>query len=250
MKILASDFDGTLNFGGIDDRKRNAIAQWRCAGNRFGIISGRNPDDLLTQVKTEALTVDFLIANNGTLILNPDGTVLDEVRGSGQVAASLIKLCFDTGCSLIRIGGEQCIYVRPGDTSCVPGDIPQEALSPLPYFHQISGVYPDTASAFAVAEQVRTAFAGEAAALPNGVWLDIVPHGVDKAQGLRRLIRLLGATEEDLIVVGDSTNDSAMIAAFSSYAMANAEPSVLALADAVTPGVAELIQRELEKQGV
>ena len=249
MKILASDFDGTLNFGGIDDRKRDAIARWRRAGNRFGIISGRNPDDLLTQVKNEALPVDFLIANNGTLILRPDGTVLDEVRGSGEVAAALIRLCFDTGSAMIRVGGERCVFVRPA-AACTPGDIPLEELEPLPYFHQISGVYPDTASSFAVAEQVRTAFAGEAVALPNGVWLDIVPHGVDKAQGLRRLIRLLGASEEDLIVVGDSTNDTAMIAAFSSYAMANAEPAVLALADAVTPGVAELIHRELEKQGL
>ena len=29
MKIIATDYDGTLNHGGIDDRKRNAIKKWR-----------------------------------------------------------------------------------------------------------------------------------------------------------------------------------------------------------------------------
>ena len=33
MKIIASDYDGTLNHGGIDDKKREAIKKWRDAGN-------------------------------------------------------------------------------------------------------------------------------------------------------------------------------------------------------------------------
>ena len=38
MKIIASDYDGTLNHGGIDDKKRNAIKKWREMGNKFGIL--------------------------------------------------------------------------------------------------------------------------------------------------------------------------------------------------------------------
>ena len=41
MKILASDYDGTLNYNGIDDRKRMALDKWRTAGNLFGLVSGR-----------------------------------------------------------------------------------------------------------------------------------------------------------------------------------------------------------------
>ena len=33
MKIIGSDYDGTLSHGGIDDVKRQAIADWRAAGN-------------------------------------------------------------------------------------------------------------------------------------------------------------------------------------------------------------------------
>ena len=42
MYILASDFDGTLNHGGISQRSRDAIAAFRAAGNLFGIVTGRD----------------------------------------------------------------------------------------------------------------------------------------------------------------------------------------------------------------
>ena len=29
MKIIATDYDGTLNHNGIDDKKRSAIMEWR-----------------------------------------------------------------------------------------------------------------------------------------------------------------------------------------------------------------------------
>ena len=43
MKILGSDFDGTLNYGGIDEAKCEAIGAWRRAGNLFGPVSGCGP---------------------------------------------------------------------------------------------------------------------------------------------------------------------------------------------------------------
>ena len=54
-------------------------------------------------------------------------------------------------------------------------------------------------------------------------------------------------SHEDMITVGDNTNDYHMIQAFRSYAMANGVPSIKELADFVTPGVAELIERELQE---
>lgn len=95
MKILASDYDGTLNCGSIDDKKRVAISRWRSAGNLFGLISGRNLDDLVTQLVQERLECDFLVANNGAVIATADGTVLDKVRCEGNIALPLIKLLFE-----------------------------------------------------------------------------------------------------------------------------------------------------------
>ena len=56
---------------------------------------------------------------------------------------------------------------------------------------------------------------------------------------------ILSAKKEDIIAVGDNINDTHMIAEFRSYAMANAVDSIKELADFITPGVAELIEKEL-----
>jgi hydroxymethylpyrimidine pyrophosphatase-like HAD family hydrolase len=57
MKIIASDYDGTLNHGGIGEEKRNAIKKWREKGNKFGIVSGRMADDLFRIYKREQNTI-------------------------------------------------------------------------------------------------------------------------------------------------------------------------------------------------
>lgn len=71
---------------------------------------------------------------------------------------------------------------------------------------------------------------------------------MNKAKGLTHLLELVGARHDDMITVGDNINDSDMIREFKSYAMENGVQTIKDLADFVTPGVAELIQRELEVQ--
>ena len=78
MKIIASDYDGTLNHKGIDDKKRNTIKKWREKGNKFGIVSGRMADDLIRIYKKDELELDFLLACNGAVILTTDGKILKE----------------------------------------------------------------------------------------------------------------------------------------------------------------------------
>ena len=51
MRLIATDYDGTLTHGGIDEEKLDAIRRWRADGNIFGIISGRGPDFLATLQK-------------------------------------------------------------------------------------------------------------------------------------------------------------------------------------------------------
>ena len=75
--------------------------------------------------------------------------------------------------------------------------------------------------------------------------IDIVPVGVDKAEGMRRIMEFFGCKEEDVIAVGDNVNDMDMIRAFRSYAMANGVAAVKELADGIVEDVADLLEREL-----
>ena len=70
MKIIGSDYDGTLSHGGIDDAKRQAIADWRAAGNVFSIVSGRSSYSLYLAQDVDRVGFDYFIAYNGGMILN------------------------------------------------------------------------------------------------------------------------------------------------------------------------------------
>ena len=48
-----------------------------------------------------------------------------------------------------------------------------------------------------------------------------------------------------MIAVGDNINDSAMIAEFRSYAMANGVDEIKNMADDVIDGITELIEKEI-----
>jgi Cof subfamily protein (haloacid dehalogenase superfamily) len=79
--------------------------------------------------------------------------------------------------------------------------------------------------------------------------VEISAAGVTKASTLARLCEELGVAAEQVVAFGDMPNDLAMLEwAGTSYAMANAHPSVLALADRTAPdhdedGVATVLER-------
>lgn len=234
MKILASDYDGTLNHGGIDDRKRTAIARWRAAGNRFGIVSGRPAADLPGIIARDGIECDFLLSCNGAVISTPEGRVLDDCRCDGSVADPLIRALWALGCPWVNVTARVSCKLEKG------GEIPGIA-----WFNQMNVQLCSEDEANLVTGAVRERFGAFVNPLQNGICVDIVPAGMDKAEGLRRLLKLYRAEEGDLITVGDHINDTAMIAAFRSYAMENAVDAIKELADAVTPGIAELIEWEL-----
>jgi hydroxymethylpyrimidine pyrophosphatase-like HAD family hydrolase len=66
--------------------------------------------------------------------------------------------------------------------------------------------------------------------------MEISAVGVTKGAGLARLAALVGIEAPDVLAFGDMPNDLPMLAwAGTSYAVANAHPSVLAAADHVAP---------------
>jgi Cof subfamily protein (haloacid dehalogenase superfamily) len=66
-------------------------------------------------------------------------------------------------------------------------------------------------------------------------YLEITPHGVDKATALLALGQQLGITPADMVAIGDGENDIAMMRLVGlGIAMGNASPAVQAAADWVT----------------
>ena len=81
--------------------------------------------------------------------------------------------------------------------------------------------------------------------LTKRICIDIVPVGVNKAQGLYRVMEFFNCKHEDVITVGDNLNDMDMIREFYSYAMQNAVPEIQRCANALVGDVTEIIEKEL-----
>ena len=248
MKIIGSDYDGTLNHGGIDDVKRNAIKKWRDSGNIFALISGRGPDSVMRIYNEKQFGCDYLIANNGAVILKPDGTVVSDIRCDGALTVPLLELLFENGCPWGDIETAFPCKVCADETDCNDDD--EYILRNMPsveYFNQISTVLPDFETAEKVTELIRESFGNELNPLQNGVCIDIVRADMNKAKGLYLLMDILDAEYDDIIAVGDNVNDRAMIEEFRSYAMENGVDIIKKLADYTVASVTELIEKELSQ---
>lgn len=246
MKIIASDYDGTLNHGGIDERKRNAIKQWRKAGNLFGLVSGRGASDLLEIQKRNDFECDFLLGCNGAVIIRPDGTVLTESRCNGTLAKPLLTFIFSLGCQWANVQTEFKCVIDQDDNERLEDEFTLETLPEIPYFNQISTILPDCDAAEKVTMAVKEKFGEHLNPLQNGRCIDIVSANMNKAKGLYKFLELVGADYDDLITVGDNINDTHMIAEFRSYAMENAVQSIKDIANYEIPGITELIEKELK----
>lgn len=247
MKIIGSDYDGTLNHNGIDEIKKNAIEKWRKAGNIFALISGRGPEDVLQIYKEKQFGCDYLIADNGAVIMKTDGSIISEVRCDKKLINPLLNLLFESGCIFGSVHAETSFIVCAEESICRPGEYAQDNMPESTYFTQISTMLDDFESAEKVTEIIRKNFGDKLNPLQNGRCIDIVRSDMNKAKGLYILAEILGAEYEDIIAVGDNINDRDMIKEFRSYAMENGVDSIKELADYVTTGITELIEKEMMK---
>lgn len=246
MKIIGSDYDGTLNHNGIDDAKREAIERWRAAGNVFAIVSGRGVEDMKKIYAEKKFGCDYFVADSGAVIMTPDGKVISQVRCDGGVARPLITKLFEIGCDSAFVHTDfPCSVFTDEEDVIKKGGFPFENMPEIPWFTQISTFLPDLESAERVTAAIKELFGDKVNPMQNGTCIDIVRNDMNKAKGLYILAEHLGAEYEDIIAVGDNTNDRDMIAEFRSYAMENCNDAIKALANCVISDVTELIEKEL-----
>ena len=245
MKIIASDYDGTLNHGGIDEKKRDAIKKWRNKGNKFGIVSGRMPDDLLKIYKKDGLELDFLLACNGAVIMTTDGKIIKDDRIEGKLLKPFLDFLFSLGADWAIIHCERSYVIDENDNDRLPDEFTRKTLPELKYFNQVSTILEDDKEALMVTNAIREKFGDKLNPLQNGNCIDIVSGGINKAKGLYDYLELIGGKYEEMITVGDNINDTHMIKEFRSYAMANGVQSIKDIADYETKGITELIEKEI-----
>ncbi len=72
--------------------------------------------------------------------------------------------------------------------------------------------------------------------ISGDVWLDVMPTGVDKGDGMKRLQEYFGVSPDECMAFGDFENDLGLISSCTeSYAMDNAVPSIKEAAKYLAP---------------
>ena len=245
MKILASDYDGTFNEGGVGEEKKAALNCWREAGNLFGIVSGRGIGNILDLAAEDGIECDFLIGDNGASVAKGNGEIISEMLCDGDVAREIVEYFFTKGCHWCWVRPyPECIVLledaEPKPWECTPKTMPK-----IEKFTQISSAFDSPENAELSAKELRARYGEFLNILQNGHCIDIVRLDANKAVGIYKLIETCGAKYDDVITVGDNYNDADMIREFRSYAMENSVALIKELVDNITPSVTELIYREL-----
>ena len=241
MKIIATDFDGTLNYNGIGDKKREAIAAWRKNGNLFGIVTGRGFRSIFDVIKDTGIGYDFLVCNNGAVICDSKLNILTDTKCTEPLTKSLFSDLFSWDCPLVNVDKDVSFRVYP---TAENGQYTTETMPNADGFNQISTYLATEEEAAGVVEKIKAKYGDALNPLQNGWCIDIVPKGVNKATGIYNLLKLVGGKYEDVIAVGDNLNDRDMIAEFRSYAMANGVLEIKKLADGIVYDFTTVIEVE------
>ena len=239
VKLIVSDLDGTLldTQGQIPAGLWAAIAELRERGILFVPGSGRQYATLERQFAPAPGTP--IIAENGALGIY-DGKPFHVEPLSREIVEEAIYITrehADSEVSLL-VCGRQAAYSDSRDEEFLArtrasyaafeqlGDVRNfsDDVLKVAFFH------PSSAQTCALPLYAGASWFSDVVVSGEN-WMDLMAHGVSKGRALRKLQDALRITPEQTMVFGDHLNDLDMIdAAAYSYAVANAQPEVLARA--------------------
>jgi len=245
MKLIASDYDGTLRRpqDGITNADREAIKRWRAAGNLFGVVTGRGPG-MDRELGRENVEYDFIIDFNGANIWNNKGELLKQTVGNGE------KL-YDSLSSMLRKDGDwadiitrtRSYFVTYEDKFVEERDtwVKNEEIKNVEEFMQIYALCKNEEDSLQISAELNEKYSDYMSPLVNGSWLNIAPTNVTKSYGIREYAKLVEVEEKDIFTIGDSYNDLDMIKAFTGFSVLNGAEEIKAAASKVCDGISGLI---------
>ncbi len=239
MKLLATDYDGTLDFGGnVLQSDIDAIKAWREAGHKFAIVTGRSKASVTEKLDQFDIPVDYYITNNGGMVFDHKGNVL---YSSSLDMLTAIDLMFAThelpevASYTVNDGlNRHKVTVHPNlpdhHYAHLQDDWSEEQIMDLGRFAQIVFSCSTPEAAYALAEKVNQYFGNSVSAYPNNFVVDIVPKGISKATGLDFVQAYCESDDDQTFCMGDSHNDIPMLEAFENSAAIALAPSEVKIA--------------------
>ncbi|MDO4458673.1 MAG: HAD-IIB family hydrolase [Clostridia bacterium] len=240
MKILASDFDGTIYLYG---RKPQVlpidvayIENFRAEGNMFGVCTGRSLNGII-EAAPEFLHFDFYIVSSGAVIADKDRNIIYKKTIRHETAESVYE----------SYNKENEIVVQAGNKVYnFSGNYPNQVC--IKFLEDINGedIYgismrcSDEHKAIEIADEINRNFGNELSAFTNTENVDIVSYGCSKGTAVEFVKEYFKA--DSIAGIGDSYNDIPMlVSADTGFTFHDSPEKVKAKVDNIVNNVAEAI---------
>jgi Cof subfamily protein (haloacid dehalogenase superfamily) len=263
IRLLALDLDDTLLRSdlSISYRTRNAIKKAENSGVTVVLASGRIQAAMEQYTRLLGLHKQpgYLICNNGTVIQESHtGKVVFETRIPGETALKAYDLADAEGFA-VQIYEDDIMYVsRTNEFTSYDQKLTGLRQVVVENFRAMvnAGCYklliPGDPMLLSPLESIIRTYLGNDITLftSKPYFLEILPPKTDKGTALAKVAAQMGIPREEVLAIGDSMNDEAMIRwAGMGVAMVNGDERIKNIASLVTEktndddGVAEVIEK-------
>ncbi len=240
-KLLALDMDGTLlnKDKRISEGNHEWIRRAADAGITVCMATGRGQPHIVPFMEQLGLQTPF-VAVNGSEVWRSTDTILSRAFIDLDEIRALHTLAEEHDVWYWAYGSKQ-VYNKENWLA----DIGSEQWMKFCYYTEERDVLRT------IIDQIKSLGIQLEMTNSDPRNIEFNPLGVNKATGLEQICQLLGYRMDEVVAVGDSLNDLAMIEqAGLGIAMGNAQEAVKDAADAITltneeDGVAEVIRRYL-----
>lgn len=224
MKLLISDFDGTLYQNNtIEDHVLLKIEKWQREGNYFMVATGRDYLSLIEKIKAYNIFPDFIIGNNGATI---NKTIVTSLKK--EIYPSLISRIMKNVNIIENIKISYIVEDKIASKKFVFDELNKQKISSFFQKNKLTQISLKAISVYSAFEFIKenTATFSDVRFLNNIETIDIVDCSVNKLVAIEMLNKRLGISTENTFTIGDGLNDLQMLTNYKSATFPWAQSSL------------------------
>lgn len=226
MKLLASDYDGTLRLGErVAPSTVKAVREFQKRGNLFGLVTGRALNMIYDEIRDNGIEPDFILSSNGAMLTDKNRQVLSAFPIPFEIGVKLLDELKVMGFRQYGAcdGFRYCYYdggrnLDDPDRALYPNlEVSQQELiarGSIISFYSRGRNREHTAE---LQQQLQARFGQYVDSFLNRNTLDIVARGISKKTGVELAASAFACPHP--YVIGDDFNDLPMIEEFRGFAM-------------------------------
>lgn len=244
MKLIATDYDGTLKFKderGYLSSNNQAIKLWQAQGNKIALVTGRSLKSIINEQAIYNYDFDYYLACNGAVFSDRNFNIISTQCIDHNLVIKLINFIQEYQFkNIILAGVNDRIAIENNQL-----DVAQDFLKS----NQISQIVINFDHDEEIIDQIREKILEnfELSALRNICCIDIVKKGIDKNYGVKLLKDYLSLNPNNIYCIGDSDNDLPMLVNYQGYAMNNAKDYIKTQVKYSVENLATLIDKLLNE---